>query len=390
MNQFDTTDQLSPQGRQKLADREKKMRLRTLAARLTLCAGAICVAPAAHADEQVVNVYNWGNAIGKDTIANFEKATGIKVVYQEFDSDHTLQAKLLAGSSGYDVVSPSNTAWSRQIQLGVYQKIDTARIKNFSRLDPDIMALIEKADPTQSMGLPWSWGTDGLGMNVEKVTSALGATAPLNSLSLLFDPENAQKLKSCGISMVDSPIDVFSAALVYLKKDPNSRNPSDYEQAYQLLKGIRPYITQFNSSTYINDLAGGDVCLAYGWSGDVETARARAAAAKKTYHIRYVIPEEGGAAWFDMVAIPKDAPHREAALKWIDFVLSDKESASLTNSTSFPAANLHSKQWVTPDLASSPSVYPSPAQFQKLFIGKPMPLELQKLVNRLWTKLKAG
>ncbi|CAE6755910.1 polyamine ABC transporter substrate-binding protein [Paraburkholderia haematera] len=363
-------------------------KLRAMCAALALGGVASLGIPSAHAEDQVVNVYNWGNSIGKDTVANFEKATGIKVVYQEFDSNETLQAKLLSGSSGYDVVVPSDIFWARQLQAGIFQKIDAGKVANFSKLDPQILKLLAADDPGNRYGVPWSWGTDGLGINVEKVKAALGNDAPLNSWSLLFDPHNAQKLKSCGISMIDSPVDAFGIALLYLKKDPNSNNPADYQQAYELLKTIRPYITQFNSNSYINDLAGGDICLAFGWSGDVNSARLAAEGAHKPYHVKYVIPDGGTAIWFDMMAIPKDAPHPEAALKWINFVLSEKESANLTNDTSYPSAVPSSQHLVNPNVLADPAVFPPPEVYRRLIVGKPMPAELQRLQNRLWAKLK--
>ena len=360
---------------------------RVLAA-LAMGGAAYYSTPSVQADEQVVNVYNWGNSIGKDTVANFQKATGIKVVYQEFDSNETLQAKLLSGSSGFDVVVPSDAFWARQVQAGIFQKIDASKLPNMAHLDPEIMKILAAEDPGHQYGIPWSWGTDGLGINVEKVTAALGANAPLNSWDLLFDPRNAQKLKSCGISMIDSPADAFGLALLYLKKDPNSHNPADYQQAYELLKGIRPYIAQFNSSSYINDLANGDICIAFGWSGDVNTARLAAIDAKKSYHIKYVIPDAGGPIWFDMMAIPKDAPHPEAALKWINFVLTEKESANLTNDTAYPTAIPGAKPLIKPVVLADPSVYPPPEVFKKLFSVQPLPTDLQRLESRLWSKLK--
>lgn len=363
-------------------------RMKALCAALALAGVAWQTMPAAKADEQIVNVYNWGNSIGKDTIANFEKATGIKVVYQEFDSNDTLQAKLLSGNSGYDVVVPSDMYWARQMQAGIFQKIDKSKIPNYAHLDPTIMKILTQDDPGNQYGIPWSWGSDGIGVNVEKVKAALGNDVPLDSWSLLFDPKYAQKLKGCGISLLDSPLDVFGMALFYLKKDPNTTNPADYQAAYEMLKGIRPYITQFNSASYINDLAGGDICIALGWSGDVNSARLAAEAAKKSYHIKYLIPSEGTALWFDMMAIPKDAPHPENAAKFINFVISAQEAANLTNYTSYPSAVPDAKALVRPEVLADPAVFPPPEVYRKMFVSKPMTAELTRLQNRLWAKLK--
>ena len=365
-------------------------RWKTACAALALGGLASYGTPGAHAADQVVNVYNWGNSIGKDTVANFEKATGIKVVYQEFDSNETLQAKLLSGNSGYDVVVPSDIFWARQLQAGIFQKIDKSKLPNYGLLDPASMKLLARDDPGNQYGIPWSWGTDGLGMNVEKVKAALGNAAPLDSWALLFDPKYAQKLKGCGVSVLDSPVDAFGMALIYLKKDPSSTNPADYEAAYQLLKSVRPYITQFNSSSYINDLAGGDICLALGWSGDVNAARLAAESAHKPYHVKYVIPSESTAIWFDMMAIPKDAPHPDAALQFINYVLTARESANLTNDTSYPSSVPAAKPLIRPEVIADPAVFPPPEVFGKLIPNKPVPPEIMRLQNRLWAKLKNG
>ncbi|SCK25589.1 extracellular solute-binding protein [Vogesella sp. LIG4] len=356
-----------------------------------LAAGALTLATGpALAESQVVNVYNWANSIGKDTVANFEKTTGIKVEYQTFDSNDTVQAKLLTGSAQYDVVVPSNLYWTRQIPTGVFQQMDLKKIPNYGKLDPKIMNILKSADPTQRYGLPWAWGTDGMGINVEKVQAALGKNAPLDSLALFFDVNNLKKLKSCGVSIVDEPLDGFGIALLALHKDPNTTNRKDYDEAYKLLKTLRPYITQFNSSTYINDLAGGDVCLALGWSGDVNAARRAALAAKKPYHIRYVIPKEGAAVWFNMMSIPKNAPHPDAAHKFINFVLSERESANLTNDTNYPSAVPGANPLVSPEALADPMIYPTPEVFRRLYVGKPVAPDLMRYQNRLWTQLKSG
>jgi putrescine transport system substrate-binding protein len=351
---------------------------------------SVCLlSAAAHADPAVVNVYNWGNSIGKDTVANFENATGIHVVYQEFDSNETLQAKLLSGSSGYDVVVPSDAFWAKQLAAGIYQPLDKTKLPNYALLDPKLMALLAADDPGHQYGVPWSWGTDGFGINVEKVQAALGKDAKLDGLDLLFDPKNAAKLKSCGISLIDSPRDVFGSVLLYMKRDPNSANPKDYQDAMTVLKGIRPYIAQFSTGSYIGDLANGDICLALGWSGDVNTARRSALDAHRAYHIKYILPNEGGPIWFDVMAVPKDAPHPDAALKWVNFVLSEQESANLTNDTSYPTAVASASKLVHADVLADPAVFPSPADFNKLFAVKPLPTEINRLVTRLWQQYKA-
>jgi putrescine transport system substrate-binding protein len=362
--------------------------LRRMFSKPAMAAMACALASAAQADGGVVNVYNWGNSIGKDTVANFEKATGIHVVYQEFDSNETLQAKLLSGSSGYDVVVPSDAFWAKQLAAGVYLPIDKSQMPNAALLDPKLMAILSNDDPTHRYGIPWTWGTDGFGINVERAQAALGKDAKLDSLDLLFDPKNAAKLQSCGISLVDSARDVFGTALLYLKKDPNSTNPQDYQAAFDLLKSIRPFITQFSTGSYIGDLANGDICLALGWSGDVNVARRTALDAHRSYHVRYVLPKEGSPIWFDVMAIPKDAPHPDAALKWVNFVLSEKESANLTNDTSYPTAVPSAQKFISQDVLSDPTIYPSGEAFDRLFAVKPTPPEITRLMTRLWQQLK--
>ena len=343
---------------------------------------------AAQADSSVVNVYNWGNSVGKDTVANFEKATGVHVVYQEFDSNETLQAKLLSGSSGYDVVVPSDAFWAKQLAAGIYMPLDKSKIPNYALLDPKLMAFLDNDDPDHQYGIPWSWGTDGLGINVERVQAALGKDTKLDSLDLLFDPKNAVKLKGCGISLIDSPRDVFGTALLYMKRDPNSSNPKDYQDALEVLKTIRPYVMQFSTGSYIGDLANGDICLALGWSGDVNTARRSAIDAHRSYHIKYVLPKEGGPIWFDVMAIPKDAAHPDAALKWINFVLSAQESANLTQDTSYPSAVPSASKLLPADALSDPAIYPPPEEFKQLFAVKALPADINRLVTRLWQRYK--
>src|SRR5579863_8145658 len=280
---------------------------------------ALSVTPALAADTEL-NVYNWSDYIAKDTIPNFEKQDGIHVKYDNYDSDDTLQAKLLAGSSGYDIVVPTSNYMAKQIQAGVYQKLDKSKLPNLANLDPTLMKMISDADPGNQYGVPWAYGTDGIGYNVEAVKKALGDNAPVDSWALVFDPANLSKLKGCGVSFLDQPADVFAAVLQYMHKDPNSTNPADYQAAFEVLKQIRPYITQFNSSGYINDLANNDVCLALGYSGDVNIAKHRALEAHKSYAISYVIPKSGAPVGFDMMAIPKDASNPDAALAWINFI----------------------------------------------------------------------
>ncbi|WP_028224177.1 polyamine ABC transporter substrate-binding protein [Paraburkholderia ferrariae] len=345
---------------------------------------------AAFAEDNQVNVYNWSDYIAHDTIPTFEKETGIKVRYDSYDSDDTLQAKLLSGSSGYDVVVPSSAYMARQIEAGVYRKLDKSQLPNLANLDPHLMKMVSDADPGNQYGVPWAWGTDGIAYNTQEVEKALGTAAPLNSWALVFDPANLAKLKGCGVSFLDSASDVFPAVLQYMHKNPNSTNPADYTAAYEVLKQVRPYITQFNSSGYINDLANNDVCVAVAYSGDAGIARRRAVEAKRSYQVQYVNPQEGGLLWFDMMAIPKDAPHPEAALKWINFIEDPKTSAAITNEVFYPTANRASLPLVQPEIAKDPITFPSAEVLDKMTVMRPQPPAIMRLQNRLWAQLKSG
>lgn len=342
------------------------------------------------ADSKVLNVYNWSDYVAKDTVPGFGKTTGIKIKYDVYDSNDTLQAKLLTGRSGYDVVTPSANYMGKQIAAGIYQKLDKSKIPNLANLDPVLMKQIQVADPGNEHGVPWAWGTIGLGYNVTKARALLGKDVPLDNWDVLFNPKHVSKLKSCGVSMLDSAADVFSAALHYLGKDPNSKNPADYQAAFEMLKKIRPSITRFSSSGYINELANGDVCLAYGWSGDINIAKRRAKEAKRSYQLAYYIPKGGAPIWFDIMAIPKDAKNVDAAYKWINYVEDPKVNAAITNEVFYPSANLAARKYVKPEIANDPSIYPPASVIKTLFLQTPLPANITRLETRLWTQFKSG
>lgn len=340
--------------------------------------------------QDVVNVYNWAEYTAPDTISGFEKATGIKARYDTFDSNDTLQAKLLTGKSGYDVVVPSTHYAARQIEGGLFQKLDKSKLPNLEHLDPDIMALLSEVDPGNEYLIPWGYGTNGLGYNVTKAKEILGADADLGDWDILFKPENAEKFKACGISMLDEAAQVFPAALHYLGKDPNSSNPDDYKEALALLKTIRPFIRQFSSSGYIDELAAGDLCLVYGFSGDVMISAYRAKEANKDYHVDYYIPEGGAPVWFDTMAIPKGAAHVDAAHTFINYIETPEVHAAITNTMFFPNANKTARDFVVADVANNPMIYPPSDVSKTLFVIKPQPLNIQRLQTRMWSELKSG
>jgi len=360
----------------------------------TLRAGAlVCLSAAtlsAHAADTELNIYNWSNYIAQETIPTFEKQTGIKVKYDNYDSDDALQGKLMAGSTGYDIVVPTSSYMAKQIQAGMYQKLDKSKLPNLVNLDPALMKIVSAVDPGNQYGVPWAVGTNGLGYNANKIKAILGDNAPVDSWSLMFDPQYVSKLKTCGVSFLDSASEVFPAALIYAHKNPDSNNPDDIRAAFEVLKKIRPYITQFNSSSYVDDLANGDSCLAFGYSGDVNIAHDRAVEAKRPYDVRFSNPKEGGLMWMDMMVIPKDAPHPEAALKWINYIEEPKTSAQITDAVFYANANMPAKHYVTPSVLSNPTVYPSGESLKTMTVLAPKPLNIMKLENRLWDELKTG
>jgi putrescine transport system substrate-binding protein len=354
--------------------------------------GAVLAAATAAvaAQEKVVNVYNWAEYTAPDTISGFEKATGIKVRYDVYDSNDVLQAKLLTGKSGYDVVVPSTHYAARQVEAGLFQKLDKSKIPNWKYLDPDIMALVATVDPGNEYLLPWGYGTNGLGYNVSKVREILGSDVALNRWDMLFDPANAEKLKGCGISILDEAAQVFPAVLHYLGKDPNSSEPQDYKEALELLKKIRPHIRQFSSSGYIDELAAGDLCMVYGFSGDVMIASRRAREGRKDYVIDYFIPEGGAPAWFDTMAIPKDAANVDNALAFMNYIETPQVHAAITNTMFYPNANKEARKYVVKEVADNPMIYPEPEVARSLFVIKPQPLPIQRLQTRMWAELKSG
>lgn len=346
----------------------------------------------AHAEE-VLNFYNWSDYIAEDTIANFEKETGIKVVADVFDSNEVLEAKMLAGNSGYDIVVPSATFMARQIQAGVFQPLDRSKLPNYAGLDKGLMKTLSKLDEGNKHGIPYLWGTTGIGYNVKLVEKALGKDAPVNSWDLVFKPENLAKLKDCGVSVLDSADEIYPLALHYVGMDPGSKNAADYKdssKAAQLLKAIRPSITQFHSSQYINNLANGDICVAIGWSGDILQAMDRADEAENGVEIAYTIPVEGTSVWFDMLTIPKEAKNADNAYKFINYLLDPKVMADISNYVWYPNGVPASKALLDEEISSNPSIYPSEEVQAKLFPLSVHGAKISKLQTRFWANLKAG
>jgi putrescine transport system substrate-binding protein len=365
---------------------------RTLTGLLALAVFVTGFLARAEAQEaKLLNVYNWSDYIAADTVPNFSKETGIKVNYDVYDSNEVLEAKLLAGHSGYDLVVPSAAPYlARQATSGVYRKIDKAALKNYANLDPQILSAAANADPGNQYGVPYMWGTTGFGYNVAKVKAALGDTAPVDSSALLFNPDNAKKLAACGISLLDSAQELFPAALAYLGRDPMSREQADLDRAAAVIQAIRPYIRKFHSSEYINDLANGDICVAWGYSGDVVQARNRAEDAKNGIAIAYTIPKEGAMIWIDMMAIPADAPHPGNALRFIDYILRPEVVAPISNAIAYANPNLAATKLVDTALSGDPNIYPPAEVRARLFFDKPVTPQYERLRTRAWTRIKTG
>jgi putrescine transport system substrate-binding protein len=347
-------------------------------------------APRVSADDLVVNVYNWSDYIGPNVIAGFTKETGVKVNYDVYDANETVEAKLAAGSSGYDIVVPTFVPFvARVIQAGLYAEIDHSRLKNWGNLDPDLLAMMEKFDPGNKHAIPYIAGTVGLGINVKKVQAILPGVS-FDSLDILLKPENAAKLASCGITVLDSPSDVIPVILHYLGKDTDSESPADLQAATDALLKIRPYIRKFDSSGYINDLANGDACLSLGYSTDVVIASVRAHDANNGVEVHFFQPKEGTLEYIDSMAIPADAPHPDLALKWIDYNLRPEVMAGTANTVNARTGVKESAPLVRAELLADPETYPTPEIEKTLFTGPVASRAYDRKRSRAWTRVRSG
>lgn len=345
----------------------------------------------AAAEEPVLNIYNWSDYIADEVLQQFQAETGIKVVYDVYDSNEVLEAKLLAGHSGYDLVFPTARPFAqRHIKAGIYQKLDKSKLGNYANLDPVIMRSLADIDPDNAHAVPYMWGTTSIGRNVAKVAQRLGADAPVDSWALIFDPVNAERLADCGISLLDEPTEVFSAALIYLGKDPNSTAKADLDAATALLQKVRPFIRYFHSSQYINDLANGDLCVAHGYSGDILQARDRAREAKNGVEVALAIPREGAVLAVDVMVIPADAKHPDNAQRFIDFILRPEVIAKITDYVAFANPNPASLPLLDPDVRNDPGIFPPPAVLERLVSPAELDPAAQRARTRAWTRVKAG
>ncbi len=355
-------------------------------------AGALmAVGGTAVAQEKTLHIYNWSDYIAPDTLANFTKETGIKVVYDVFDSNEVLEGKLMAGSTGFDLVVPSASFLERQLGAGVFQPLDKSKLPGWKNLDPELLKLVAQHDPDNKYALPYMWATTGIGYNVDKVKAALGKDAPVNSWDLVLKPENLEKLKSCGVAFLDAPEEIFATVLNYLGKDPNSNKADDYTgPATDLLLKLRPNVRYFHSSQYINDLANGDICVAIGWAGDVWQASNRAKEAKNGVNVSFSIPKEGAMAFFDVFAMPADAQNKDEAYAFLNYLLRPEVIASISNYVFYANANKEATKLVDAQVRDNPGIYPPADVRAKMFTLKVQEPKLDRVRTRAWTRVKSG
>jgi putrescine transport system substrate-binding protein len=348
------------------------------------------LAPAARAQQRTVNFYNWSNYIAPGVLEDFTKETGIKVVYDTFDANETLETRLLAGKSGYDVVVPTAYFLQRQITANVFQKLDKSKLPNLVNAWPEVTKRLAVYDPGNVYGANYMWGTTGIGYNVQMVQKILGPDARIDSWDIVFKPENLAKFRECGIHMLDSADDILPAALGYLGLDPNSTKPADLQKAADLVTTIRPYVRKFHSSEYLSALATGEICLVVGWSGDIMQARSRAAEAKSDVEIGYAIPKEGAQMFFDNLAIPADAKNVAEAYELIDYLYRPEVAAKNSDFLSYANGNLASQKLIDPKIFNDKTIYPDEATLTKLFVITARDPATQRVINRLWTRVKTG
>jgi len=360
-----------------------------LAALLSLCACQRAPPAGAAAEEPVLHVYNWADYIGFDTVARFERTTGIRVVYDLFDSNETLEGKLLIGDSGYDIVSTSMEHYARQIRSGLYEPLDKSLLPNWKNLDPAVLAVQARADPGNRYAAPYLHAMNGFAYNTVLVRARL-PQAPLDSLDMLFKAEVVARFADCGVSFLDSPDDVLQLALAYLKRDPNSRSVADLHAAEQLIMSVRPYIRTFDSSDYVDQLASGELCVAMAWSSDYQLAITRSRKAGIDLHLAFTLPREGSNITYNALLIPVNAPHRLAAHRFINFILDAHVIADISNDTYYGNDNLAARPFVQPAISNDPAIYPPPVVRARLYLPTEYDPAYQRLLTRSWTRIKSG
>ncbi len=339
---------------------------------------------------ETVKIYNWSDYIAPDTLKNFQAQTGIQAVYDVYDSNETLDGKLMTGKSGYDVVFPSNHFMARQIQGGALKKLDKSQLPNWQNLNPVLLKALETNDPGNQHGFPYLWGSTGIGYNLAKVKAVLGDDVALDSWDLILKPENMKKLSQCGVAILDNGPEMLPVTLNYLGLPHHSKNVADYKKAEATLMQVRPYVRYFHSSKYVSDLANGEICVAVGFSGDIMQAATRAKEAKNGVEIGYSIPKEGAPMWFDMVAMPADAPDEKAAYAFMNYLLRPEVMAKISDYVRYANGNEKADGLVSTELKADTKVYPSADTMTTLFALEAMPLNIDRVRTRLWSKIKSG
>jgi len=368
--------------------RSAKPALTAFAALSLVAISATWLPPDARAEGEL-NIYNWADYIGENTIANFEKEYNVKVRYDTYDGDETLEAKLVIGNTGYDIVFPSAAFFARQIKSGIYMKLDRSKLTNWSNLDQWVLQQEATHDPGNAHAVPYMWGTNGFTYNVDMIKERM-PDAPVDSLRMIFDPEVVSKFEDCGVSFLDSPTDVIPLALAYMGKDPTSQNPDDIVAATEMLMKVRPYIKAFDSQQYLNALPNGDRCIAMTWSGDYAVAAARAEEAGLKINLAYTVPKEGSNIWFDAMLIPKDAPNPENAHLFLNYMLRPEVIAECTNYTYYANSNKASLPLILPEIVDDPAIYPDEETKKRMFPSVVRDEAVQRVITREWTRLKTG
>jgi putrescine transport system substrate-binding protein len=365
---------------------------RSIPIAIVLAAGlaALGLAGAQGQAQRVVNVFNWSDYIDPQVLKDFTRDTGINVRYDTFDSNEVVEARLLAGRSGYDVVVPTANFLERQIQAGLFQPLDKGRIPNLKHVWPEIAERLAPYDPGNRFAVNYMWGTVGIGYNVGQAKQRLKPGETIDSWDWVFKPENLARFRDCGVDLLDSSEDILAAALKYLGLDPNTRDAKDLEKAADLVAAVRPNVRKFHSSEYLNALATGEICFVVGFSGDIKQAQKRAAEAKGGIEINYVIPKEGAQMWFDNLSIPKDAKNVDEAHAFIDYLMRPDVAAKNTNFVGYANGNLASKELIDEAVLKDPTVYPDDATMKTLYILRAKDQRTQRTVNRLWTRVKTG
>lgn len=352
----------------------------------------IIITTISFAEQKKIHVYNWSDYISKDILLSFEKQTGIKVIYDVFDSNELLEGKMMSGSTGYNIVFPSSSFLSRQIEFNIFQPINRKYLPNYKHLDPILMKKLEQHDPENKYSIPYLWATTGIGYDVNKIKKILGKDAPINSWDLILNPENLKKLSKCGVSFLDAPEEIFATVLNYLGKNPNSTDINDYvDSATNFLLKLRPYIRYFHSTHYINDLANGNICIAIGWAGDIlQVKNILNSIEKNDIDIAYVIPKEGALAFFDMITIPKDIKNIKETYQFVNYLLDPEIIAKISNKTFYANGNKSSLKWINKDIINDVGIYPPEEVRSKLFMLNVQDDKINRIRTRSWMKIKIG